>query len=137
MIWNVLTNTAPSDPPTFPEVITSYAAGACINYISPDNFTGWYLPAICELGYGVTVSTMSLCGSQSAPILQNIQTNLFDIDDTSIIASGLLGVHWSSTESSVSPYKGAYLYSLETPPTMSSTIKAASLQVRCVRAFTN
>ena len=63
-----------------------YATGLCKATIS--GFSNWYLPAICEMGYGTSAS----CGISGTPTLQNMQSNLVDT------LSLLSGIYWSSTE---------------------------------------
>jgi len=72
-----------------------YAAGLCKATIG--GFDDWYLPAICETGYFVngihTPTVDSFCGQQSAPIIQNMTSNLFERG-----IGQLFGVVWSSTQ---------------------------------------
>jgi len=75
-----------------PTNITYYAAGLCTQTIA--SYSDWYLPAICEMGYGI-----SACGTSGAPTLQNIQSSLIDSSGLSAPA----GYYWSSTERSNSP----------------------------------
>jgi hypothetical protein len=71
---------------------TYYAAGLCKATI--DGYSDWYLPSICEMGYIPTAPTVSSnCGTQAAPLMQNIQSNLLD---THLVS--LIGLFWSSTE---------------------------------------
>lgn len=57
-------------------------------------YTGWYLPAICEMGY--TISYQSDCGANPG-ILPNIQHNLVDVPGMDIAGLGTVGTYWSST----------------------------------------
>ena len=68
-----------------------YATGLCKATIS--GFSNWYLPAICEMGYGTSAS----CGTSGTPTLQNMQSNLVDT------LSLLSGDYWCSTEYSGFP----------------------------------
>lgn len=52
-----------------PTPLSYYAAGLCAATIS--GYSDWYLPAICEMGYGV-----ANCGTSGVPELQNMQANL-------------------------------------------------------------
>ncbi len=72
--------------------LSYYAAGLCKQTIS--SFSDWYLPAICELGYG-----NSPCGTVGAPTLQNMQSNLVDFNSLHLLA----GYYWSSNEDSTTP----------------------------------
>ena len=61
-------------PTAGPTNITYYAAGLCTQTIA--GYTDWYLPAICEMGYGIQLD--NVCGFQGTPTLQNIQSSLID-----------------------------------------------------------
>ena len=79
------------------------AAGLCTGTISA--FSDWYLPAICEMGYGANSAGIN-CGLQLTPAEQNIQSNLIDINNTDIAgltAGSTSGLYWSSTEYSPDP----------------------------------
>ena len=52
---------------------SSYAAGRCKQTIS--GYSDWYLPAICELGYGVAGGDFAVCGTASIPTTQNMQSS--------------------------------------------------------------
>ena len=104
-----------------------YAAGLCTQPI--DTYSDWYLPAICEMGYG-----SSACGSSSAPTLQNIQKSLIDSSGLSSIA----GNYWSSTEVEGFPQGLAWLESFAwgSGSVQDSYNKGGQLGVRCSRALT-
>lgn len=129
LIYNVLTTENS-------ELASSYAAGLCTVAIS--GYSDWYLPAICEMGYG----SSNACGSSVTPMLQNMQSNLIDIDSVSSVASGLTGGgdngrYWSSTEESGNPIAARIQYfgsgggSHQDDPD-----KYSQRGVRCVRGLT-
>ncbi len=61
-----------SDAPNSPINVSYYAAGLCKQTIS--GYSDWFLPAICQLGYG----SGGVCGASSAPAQQNMQSDLVD-----------------------------------------------------------
>lgn len=137
-IWNVLTNTH-TTPTGFPEPLTSYAAGLCIDDSNGPPNPGWYLPAICEMGYTTSISTSS-CGSEAAPSMQNMQANLIDVNPTSSIATGLIlsPGYWSSTEGTGPFVNASFFDEFNTPGSNSQqdvVDKNSLFLVRCVRAF--
>lgn len=73
--------------------LSDYAAGLCADFL-PDNYTHWYLPALCEMSYSDDPS--SPCGTIAAPTLQNMQSNLVSngIGDLTSISPS----YWSSTQ---------------------------------------
>ena len=103
-----------------------YATGLCKATIS--GFSNWYLPAICEMGYGTSAS----CGTSGTPTLQNMQSNLVDT------LSLLSGNYWSSTEYSGSPTNGAWFQVFASGggsgPVTSG--KGTTFAVRCSQALT-
>ncbi len=103
-----------------------YAAGLCKQTIS--TYSDWYLPAICEMGYG-----SSACGTSSVPTLQNIQSSLINISGFSAPA----GLYWSSTEYSSVPqfYAWYEFFTSSGGSTQNGLIKAFQFGVRCSRAF--
>ena len=139
LIWNQLTNTTNS--PTFPEAITSYAAGVCVNYVGGGH-TDWYLPAICEMGYDA-VAANSGCGASNLPTLQNMQSNLIDLDNSTSVALGLIngglsGHYWSSTEDLNVPLVNAWFQLFSAGSSVQDLdTKFTSFGARCVRGFTN
>jgi len=110
-----------------PTNITYYAAGLCKQIIS--TYSDWYLPAICEMGYG-----SGACGTSGAPTLQNIQSSLIDSSGLSAPA----GIYWSSTEASVGSHANAW-YQYFTSGGSSNQNRAGKVNqigVRCSRALT-
>lgn len=101
---------------------SSYAAGNCYA-ISIGGYTNWYLPAICEMGYGSDPS--SACGDQTNPTLQNIQSNLVD---NSIIP--LSGAYWSSTQYDL---QQALYNQFDIAGLQAGDYKDNSFSVRCIR----
>ncbi|WP_419420512.1 hypothetical protein ACNVED_04215 [Legionella sp. D16C41] len=108
-----------------PTNLTYYATGLCKQSIS--NYSDWYLPAICELGYGGVT-----CGASNAPVLQNIQSSLIDTN----ILNTLAGLYWSSTEFEGSPNAAWYRSFASGGSFMSATDKDTLLGVRCSRILT-
>lgn len=112
----------------YPTIPTGeYAAGLCSATIA--GFNDWYLPAICEMGFGITQ-----CGTQASPTLQNMQSNLVDNGDVGSLA----GLYWDSTELSGSPQGNAWVQFFATGGGSSQFFgsKASPSGVRCVRALT-
>ncbi|WP_298626690.1 DUF1566 domain-containing protein [uncultured Legionella sp.] len=127
---NTLANggTAPFTASAGPTNITYYAAGLCKQTIG--TYSDWYLPAICEMGYG-----SSACGTSGAPTLQNIQSSLIDSSGLSAPA----GFYWSSTEFSINPQDVAWIQFFASGGGGSDQgydYKVAQLGVRCSRALT-
>ena len=116
------------------------ASNSCIDYSSDcaayqcrRNYAGggntdWYLPAICEEGYG------DLCGTTGSPTLQNMQSNLVDISNV----GSLDGNYWSSTEFLGLPVYAAWIqtFSLD-QSTQIYNYKIYTYGVRCSRALTS
>jgi hypothetical protein len=110
---------------------SKYAAGLCTATIG--GYKDWYLPAICEMGYFVSpnLNITNNCGSENAPLLQNIASNL-----TTQLAT-MQGPFWSSTE-----YSGADETSNNawdeyfTSNTQNHDGKEDAVGVRCVRKLT-
>ncbi|CAM4407715.1 MAG: hypothetical protein LEGION0403_FIIPPAGN_00912 [Legionella sp.] len=122
--------TAPFAASSGPTNITYYAAGLCKQAIA--TYADWYLPAICEMGYG-----SSACGTSGAPTLQNIQSSLIDISGFSIP----VGHYWSSTEVSDNPQNIAWFQFFATgggsvQDGSNNGRKSSLLAVRCSRALT-
>lgn len=127
---NTLANggTPPFTASAGPTNITYYPAGICTQSIA--GYTDWYLPAICEMGYGGRA-----CGTSSALILQNIQSSLIDISGFSSPA----GHYWSSTEGAGDPETDAWdQFFAAGGGSSQGTNFLKSLQngVRCTRALT-
>lgn len=115
-------------PPTTSPGINDlfYAAGLCKQTIS--GFSDWYMPAICEMGYG------SFCGSSSAPTLQNIQSNLVDYNGLNLLA----GHYWSASEFSGAAQTIAWVerFAPSGSSFQSANDKLQPFGVRCSRALT-
>ncbi len=125
LIYQVLTIT---NPPA--ESASSYAAGLCTAYTA-GGYTDWYLPAICEMGYGGSDLPYFNCGTQSSPALQNMQSNLSENN----IAS-LSQYYWSSTEY-VEQTSGAWdQYFADGSSSSNVDSKSSQFGVRCSRALT-
>ncbi len=109
-----------------PTNITYYAAGLCKQTIN--TYSDWYLPAICEMGYG-----SSACGTSGTPTLQNIQSSLINSSGLSAPA----GYYWSSTELSGGPQGNAwYQWFASGGGNNESDRKVIQFGVRCSRALT-
>ncbi len=117
--YNSIINSSPS----------YYAASLCQGTIN--QYSDWYLPAICELGYDIE-RIGSGCGSFYSPRLQNIQSNLVDRLDL------LTGYYWSSTEVSVAAQSVAWAeHFASAEQTLQRYVqKNDLLGVRCSRALT-
>lgn len=118
---------APFTASAGPTNITYYAAGLCKQTIA--SYSDWYLPAICEMGYG-----SSACGASGAPTLQNIQSSLIDSSGLSTPA----GIYWSSTELSSNPQNVAWSQVFASGGGSYQGVDGKSIQlgVRCSRALT-
>ena len=119
-----------------PILLDKYAAGLCKATI--EGYSDWYLPAICEMGYYVpgsqTPTIDSGCGTQSAPAMQNMLSNLANLS-----VGNLFGVTWSSTEYSHDDgtYNNAWSqYFLGQNSYQTHDGKENTSGVRCVRALT-
>lgn len=109
-----------------PTDIMYYAAGLCKQIIA--SYSDWYLPAICEMGYGSTA-----CGTSGTPTLQNIQSSLID-DNNGLNAPA--GEYWSSTERSDDPQLYAWGQLFASGGSVQGyAFKTTQLGVRCSRAF--
>jgi hypothetical protein len=103
------------------------AAALCGTNI--EGFNDWYLPAICEMGFGIDPQ----CGTQASPTLQNMQSNLVDNGDVGSLA----GFYWSSTENSFYPQVSAWRQFFTAGGSSQGTGgKYVPNGVRCVRALT-
>lgn len=112
-----------SDPLVYPS--TAVAARACNEFSG--GASGWYLPAICELGYDQTGAGTG-CGSAASPLVQNVQSSLVD----NSVVPGAPGTFWSSTD--VSPTTSAWAHHLEGGNTFQvATNKAVPERLLCVR----
>lgn len=104
-----------------------YAAGLCKQTIS--GYSDWFLPAICQLGYG----SGGVCGTSSVPAQQNVQSSLVDSNNP----GAPTGYYWSSTESSSFPQDNAWAQYLSTAGgnSQSFDFKGSQLGVRCSRSL--
>ncbi|HSB96773.1 MAG TPA: hypothetical protein VLC91_10000, partial [Spongiibacteraceae bacterium] len=130
-----------STPPynaSSPLPFTDYAAGLCINYgvdsdgntpcMSGTCYSGWHLPAICELG------SSGACASNST----NIQSQLFAATPT-IAALGIVngGSYWSSSEYTVDPSNAAIYWNFATGGSTAGPWPKSMVQgIRCARELT-
>jgi hypothetical protein len=112
--------------------ITATAAGLC-GTANIGGFADWYLPAICELGYGGIN-----CGNSSAPAFQNMQTNLVD-NGNNVVGLSTTQPYWSSTEDGSAPMVRAWMQNFDTlgGSFQLQSPKTSSFYVRCARALTN
>lgn len=101
-----------------------YAAGACTATIG--GYSDWYLPAICEMGYGSTA-----CGSSGSPRNQNMQSNLVDFNGLGL----LTGTYWSSTSFSAVPSNNAWSHIVVGGGHQVQASKFNVLTVRCSRTL--
>ncbi len=117
--------------PTTTYPLAYYAAGLCAVEIS--GYSGWYLPAICELGYD-TNTIGSGCGTALAPAIQNMQSNLVDNNGIGALA----GYYWGSTEDSGRRASGAWVqfFAVGGGSGQYGANKVSLLGVRCSRALT-
>ena len=97
-----------------------YAAGLCTAEI--DSYSDWYLPAICQMGYG-----NGICGGRGNPSIQNIASNLFDMG-----FGGLsIGTYWPSTQNT---YDRALIMIYQASGgRIADSTKFSTLGVRCTR----
>jgi hypothetical protein len=95
-----------------------------------DGYTDWYLPAICEMGYGI-----SQCGTQGSPTLYgNMQSRLKENGDIGSIDTGFA---YSSTEDSMDPTYLALMHHFDSAIGIQvSANKGDPNLARCVRALT-
>ena len=110
-----------------PTNTTFYAAGLCLQTIS--SYSDWYLPAICELGYGATA-----CGTAMTPTLQNAQSSLVDYTSPALLS----GYYQSSTENSINPSTHIWMQFFDSSggSLQNLSSKNSLLGVRCVRQLT-
>ncbi|MCL9685675.1 DUF1566 domain-containing protein [Legionella maioricensis] len=103
----------------------TYAAGLCYHVLI-GNYTDWYLPAICETGYGG--NSLSPCGDVSNPTLQNMQSNLVDNGIVPLTDS-----YWSSTQTDIDPIILADFNIFGIGGNQPGDVKETSYLVRCIR----
>jgi hypothetical protein len=118
-----------SDAPNSPINVSYYTAGLCKQTIS--GYSDWFLPAICQLGYG----SGGVCGASSAPAQQNMQSDLVD----SNTPGAPTGYYWSSTESSSLPQATAWVqyFSAAGGSSQLYNSKGTLLGVHCSRALSH
>lgn len=123
-------NTIAAPPPP----LSSYAAGLCKATIN--NYSDWYLPAICEMGPddGSMICT-------SPPLMQleqNMHDNLPVLVNNCTGAQCLAGEYWSSTELMGNPVDIAWAecFAANGGSTQCVEGKNETLGVRCSRALT-
>lgn len=107
---------------------SQYAAGTCAAD-STGTYSNWYLPAICELGYG---DGSNDCGTAASPTIQNMQSNLVD---TGIIS--LVDIYWSSTQTAASPLTQSDYNIFGIPGYQAGDLKDQFYYLRCVRALSS
>ncbi|MDI1351700.1 MAG: hypothetical protein PSV35_02865 [bacterium] len=125
-----------------PTPLNYYAAGLCTATIN--NYSDWYLPAICEMDN--TFSSDLTCPTGTQSIAGNLYYLLGDPGATTPSTSCsppsgstcLAGYYWSSTESSANPQNDVWYERLATSGTnvQIKTSKNNQLGVRCSRALT-
>jgi hypothetical protein len=133
--------TAVLAPPVTP--LTDYAAGLCSGTIN--GYTGWYLPAICEMdAVDNTVTcpagTQSMVGSLSFLIGNPGATTPSTSCTPPTGTNCLAGMYWSSTESSATPqvvsWGEYFVFSGGSYQTELYNDKFQLNGVRCTRALT-
>ncbi|MCC5793026.1 MAG: DUF1566 domain-containing protein [Legionellaceae bacterium] len=102
------------------------AAQACLNK-SDQGFTGWFMPAICELGRFVGVGLDAGCGTTNPNLYTTLHTNS--------LGGFAGGGYWSSTEFSGNPTVNAWSQNFLSGG-QGGVDKSFDLRVVCVRAFT-
>jgi len=105
------------------------AVKAC-EQLNDSGFNGWYLPAICEMGYD-TYNHSSHCGSKANPSLQNFTSTLYDNKR----ANMPVAEYWSSTQFSGAPDFAWLHFTLNSG--QDYEFKKFDYQVRCVRHLSN
>lgn len=118
-------------PTTIPGIdLSLYATGLCKLPIS--GYSDWYLPAICEMGYGSYTCGGNGATGNSPPTLQNMQSNLVDT------LNMLSGNYWSSTQASGNPQSGAWIQTFSNSQSdQYPSFKIYHYGVRCSRALTS
>lgn len=105
---------------------STYAAGIC-DTDTTGGYSDWYLPALCEQGYG---DGSNPCGTSGSPTIQNMQSNLVDNG-----ISDLIETYWSSTQDSFSPLNQANYNIFGIPGYQAGDYKDSFLYIRCVRSL--
>ncbi|MEO7386538.1 MAG: DUF1566 domain-containing protein, partial [Gammaproteobacteria bacterium] len=95
-----------------------------------DGYSDWYLPAVCEMGYG----TQAGCGDAGSPALANMRANLLESGNV----GNLAGSYWTSTQVAADPAVSAWssYYESGGPSILIDDPKGFPMGVRCVRALT-
>ena len=101
------------------------AAQACLNK-SDQGFTGWFMPAICELGRFVGLGSDAGCGTTNPNLYTTLHTNN--------LGGFANDVYWSSTEFSGDPTFSAWVQIFNNGFQVGG-VKSGIFRVRCVRAF--
>ncbi len=101
-----------------------YAAGICFSYAGGD-YLDWYLPALCEMGYGE-----GGCGTAENPTVENMQSRLAENGNIGSLLEG--ESYWSSTQASAFPIAFAWYHNFNYNNQFAYT-KEGTLTVRCVR----
>jgi hypothetical protein len=109
------------------------AASLCTTTISSNVCssadTGWYFPAICEMGFGLTGGP----GDCNANYQFNDMTSLYAFNPGSF--TGHLGNYWSSTESTPGSVAWSQSFASSTQESTFSLENTNFFGVRCVKAF--
>ncbi len=103
---------------------STYAAGIC-DTNTAGGYDNWYLPAVCQLGFG---DGSNPCGVDGSPTIQNIQSNLVDNG-----ISDLIETYWSSTQIPNLELTHAFFNIFGSPGSQGGEIKENALYIRCVR----
>lgn len=123
-----------------PTPVTYYAAGLCTATI--DNYSDWYLPAVCELD---AVYGNGICPAGAQSMSPNLSFLLGDFNSGTPSTSCnpptgtncLAGVYWSSTETSSGPQSGVWIEDFRFDGNSQFQMsKGFQFGVRCSRALT-
>jgi hypothetical protein len=122
-------------------MVTQYGAGAysatvCTSY-SGGGYTNWYLPAICQMGFGGSDFNFD-CGASPGQI-PNMQYNLLVANTTQNFNFVDNGIYWSSTASEVFAPSYAWYQQFAVggvDGTQNFTGVSNTFGVRCVRDIT-
>lgn len=115
-----------------------YSAGYCIppNY-SSGGYTDWYLPAICQMGFGGLDINFNCGGSPGS--IPNMQFNLLVTNPTQSFNFVNNGTYWSSTASEIDAPSNAWVQQFTVgggDGVQVSNLVNLTFGVRCVRAIT-
>lgn len=118
-----------------PVDLMTYPVGLCTITIS--GYSDWYLPTICELGYGSDgggANQNAGCGTLAAPTLQNVKISLFNNGIGSLLTASNAH-YWSSTQGAgVTAVGDAWAMYYNAFNTFRSS-KDDRVGARCVRRF--